>query len=100
MSELIAISPEALQSLCERYQVRRMLLFGSALGEDFGPESDVDLLVEYDPRARVSLLDMAALRRELSSILGRQVDLGTPESLSPYLRDRVLASAQVIYERA
>jgi len=88
-----------LDSLWQKYHVRRAMVFGSILRSDFNPDSDVDLLVEYEPTARITLLDMAALQREMSEVVGRPVDLGTPRSLSPYIRDRVLSEAQIIYER-
>lgn len=97
---MISLPLKEIKAMCDRYDVQRMWLFGSALREDFNENSDIDLLVEYRPTARVTLLDMASLQRELSEMLHRPVDLGTPRSLSPYLRDDVLGSAQVIYEQA
>jgi hypothetical protein len=88
-----------LVACCERHPIRKLSLFGSALRDDFGPASDVDLLVEFEPGASPSLLDLAGLELELSAIVGRQVDLREPEELSAYFRQQVLDSAVVVYER-
>ncbi|NDJ79043.1 MAG: nucleotidyltransferase family protein [Chloroflexi bacterium] len=88
-----------LHTFCQRYPIRKLSLFGSALRDDFGPESDVDILVEFDPEARITFLDMVAMAMELTSILGRPVDFRTPEELSRYFRDKVLDRAEVLYER-
>jgi hypothetical protein len=72
-------------------------VFGSALGEDFGPESDLDLLVEFLPGHVPGLLGMARMERELGELVGRKVDLRTPEDLSYLFRDRVVAEAEVQY---
>ena len=91
----------ALASLCRRRQIRRLSLFGSALKGTARPESDVDLLVEFSPGAKPSLLDVAAIEQELSTLLaGRRVDLRTAEDLSRYFRDEVLREAEVQYESA
>jgi predicted nucleotidyltransferase len=91
----------ALASLCRRRQIRRLSLFGSALKANARPESDVDLLVEFSPAAKPSLLDVAAIEQELSALLaGRRVDLRTAEDLSRYFRDEVLREAEVQYESA
>jgi predicted nucleotidyltransferase len=96
----ITFTHEQIQALCQHHHVRRLLFFGSALRDDFGPESDVDVLVEFEPDARITLFDMVDLRDELAALLGRDVDLATPDGLSKYIRADVLAQAQVIYERA
>ena len=77
-----------------------MALFGSVLREDFGPSSDVDVLVEFDADARVGMIRLAALEIELSEILGRKVDLNTPGFLSKYYRERILSEAEVQYDAA
>lgn len=91
------IDQDTVARVCARNDVARLRLFGSvARGEDT-PESDVDLLVEFTrPKG---LLALVGLEQELEAALGRKVDLLTPAALSPYLRDRVLAEARVIYER-
>jgi hypothetical protein len=82
-------------ALCRRYAVRSLFLYGStARGEDRS-DSDIDLLVSFSQR--VSLLHMVALERELSELLGRQVDLQTEAALSPYIRDRIIKERQQVY---
>jgi len=88
---------QELADLARRHQIRRLAFFGSVLREDFHPESDVDVLVEFEPGARIGLLGMAALEIELSQIIGRKVDLRTPQDLSRYFRDEVVSSAEAIY---
>jgi predicted nucleotidyltransferase len=92
-----AIPQGDLESFCQRHHIRRLSLFGSVLRADFRPDSDVDVLVEFEPGQRVSLLDMAAMEIKLSEMLGRKVDLRTPEELSRYFRDEVVAGAEVQY---
>jgi uncharacterized protein len=92
----IAIDRERLAGFCRRNHIRRLALFGSVLRDDFGPDSDVDVLVEFEP-GHVPGLRFFALERELSEILGRRVDLNTPSFLSPYFRGQVLAEAEVQY---
>ena len=95
----IDIPKEKIAEFCRRNHIRRLALFGSVLREDFRPESDVDVLVEFEPGTRVGLrfFDM---EMELSEILGRKVDLNTPGFLSKYFRDRVLAEAEVQFDAA
>lgn len=81
---------------CRRHHIRRLALFGSVLRDDFTPESDVDVLVEFEP-GHVPGLAFFEMELELSEILGRKVDLNTSECLSRYSRDEVLAEAQVQY---
>jgi predicted nucleotidyltransferase len=94
----LAIPGDVLADLCGRYRVRRLSLFGSALRGTDRPDSDVDLLVEFEPEARPSLLDVVAMEEEMSALLGgRRVDLRTPQDLSRYFREDVLREAQVQY---
>jgi len=94
----ITVDRSRLAEFCRRHRIRRLALFGSALREDFSEESDVDILVEFEPGHTPGLLGMARLERELSHILGgRKVDLRTPEDLSRYFRDEVLREAKVQY---
>jgi uncharacterized protein len=92
----IEIDREKLAGFCRRNHIRKLALFGSVLREDFRPDSDVDVLVEFEP-GHVPGLRFFALERELSEILGRKVDLNTPTFLSPYFRGRVLAEAEIQY---
>src|SRR5579875_394340 len=90
--------PEAqIGDFCRRYRVRRLSLFGSALREDFGPQSDVDVLVEFEPEASVGFLTLSCMSRELSSLLGRPVDLVVHSGLKPLLREDVLREEVTIY---
>lgn len=98
MAAQVPIDRERIAEFCRRQSIRRLSLFGSVLREDFGPESDVDVLVEFAPDHVPGFLGIARLERELSDLLGaRSVDLRTPEDLSRYVRDEVLATAEVQY---
>lgn len=94
----IVVPEDEISAFCRRHGIRRLALFGSVLREDFRPDSDVDVLVEFEPGVRVgwAFID---LQDELSRILGREVDLNTPGFLSRHMRQRVLDTAEVIYER-
>ena len=95
------IPSRELGRFCRHHRIRRLALFGSRLHGTAADDSDVDLLVEFDEQARPTLLDMAAMELELSSLLGgRQVDLRTYEDLSRYFRDEVLREAQIQYVAA
>ena len=94
----IDIPNDRIAEFCLRHRIRRLSLFGSILRDDFQPESDIDLLVEFEQGARVGMIRVAGMEIELSEILGRKVDLNTPGFLSPYYRDRILAEAQVQYD--
>lgn len=87
----------ALASFCERHHITRLALFGSALRDDFGPASDVDVLVEFAPGHRIGFFGLAAIERELSALVGRPVDVRTPNDLSRYFRDDVMRTAVVRY---
>jgi len=101
MSPRVPVSTEAVAEICRRYQVRKLSLFGSVLRDDFGPTSDVDVLVEFQPSARVGLFKLQDLEDELSRVLGgRRIEVSTPSSLSRYFRDQVLSEAEVQYEQA
>ena len=93
--------PQAeLAAFCRRHHIIKLALFGSALREDFGADSDVDVLVEFEEGRVPGFLGMAAMERELSALLGgRAVDLRTPEDLSRYFRYEVLNAAVVQYAR-
>jgi hypothetical protein len=93
----IEIPRDEIAEFCRRRRVRRLRLFGSVLRGDFGPESDVDVLVEFAPDSRVGL-EFFALEEELSELFGRKVDLTTPGFLSKYFREEVLAEAEVLYD--
>ena len=90
---------DRLAEVCRRYRVRRLALFGSVLRDDFGPESDVDILVEFEPGATPGLA-FFGMEIELSELLGRRVDLNTPACFGPALRASVMAEAMPIYVAA
>jgi uncharacterized protein len=87
-----------IQQFCQQYHVQKLSLFGSVLRSDFTVESDIDLLVEFSPANTPGLFCLATMQDELSKILDRAVDLRTPNELSNYFRDRVLAEAMTIYD--
>jgi uncharacterized protein len=97
MSVNIEIPHAEIAEFCRRNHIRRLALFGSVLRDDFGPDSDVDVLVEFEPEAQVGLFELFDMEQELSHILGRQVDMNTPNSLSKYFRDQVLEEAEEQY---
>ena len=99
LAERVATDRERIAELCRRHHIRWLALFGSALRDDFGPESDVDVLVEFEP-GHVPGLGFFGIQDELSALVGRPVDLNTPRCLSPLFRDQVLAEAEVQYEQA
>jgi len=88
-----------LAQFCQKHHIRKLSLFGSILRDDFGPRSDIDMLVEFEPQQVVGFLKLAAMEIELSEMLGRKVDLRTPAELSRYFRQEVLATAEVRYEK-
>lgn len=93
----VKISKEKIAEFCCKHHIRKLSLFGSVLQRDFGPRSDVDVLVEFEPGHVIGLLRMAGMENELSRILRRKVDLRTPEDLSPYFRTDVMHSASIQY---
>ncbi len=93
----IRVGEERIAEFCRANQIVRLSLFGSVLRDDFGRDSDVDVLVEFAPGAIVTFLDMARMEDELTEMFGRQVDLRTPQELSRYFRSKVLATAVVQY---
>jgi predicted nucleotidyltransferase len=93
-----AISKEELTQFCQKNGIAKLSLFGSVLRQDFRPDSDVDVLVNFLSDRKVSFLDLARIERELSVLFaGRKIDLRTPKELSPYIRDRVINEALVQY---
>ena len=98
MTAKINVEIEKIVEFCRRRRIRKLSLFGSALREDFGPESDLDVLVAFEPGAQIGL-EFFAIENELSEILGRRVDLNTPGFISRHFREEVLREAEVIYEQ-
>ncbi|MEN6356950.1 MAG: nucleotidyltransferase family protein [Armatimonadota bacterium] len=101
MSPRISIDHNLLREFCRKWRIVELALFGSVLRDDFGPESDVDVLVTFAPDAGLTLFDMVHMQDELAQILGREVDLVSKrgiESSANYIRKRaILESAEVIY---
>ena len=93
----IAVPKEKISQLCEKYHILRFS-FGSVLSDDFSPESDIDILVEFAPE-HIPGLSFFSIQDELSQLFGRKVDLNTPNFLSPYFREEVQKMAEVQYER-
>ena len=102
LSELIQsrlpISRKTLAHFCERYHVKKLSLFGSILGKEFGPESDIDLLVEFESQHVPGFFAISQMENEISKLLGgRKVDIRTAVELSPYFRSEVIYEAEVLY---
>ena len=93
----VQIPPQKIVEFCQKNHIRKLSLFGSVLSEKFQPDSDIDVLVEFEPGQVVGLLRLASMEIELSELLGKKVDLRTPEDLSRYFRQEVLKSAEVQY---
>jgi predicted nucleotidyltransferase len=86
-----------MEEFCKKHSIRKLSLFGSALRDDFTSESDLDILVEFDPAHIPGLIRLAGMELELGEILGRKVDMRTAQDLSRYFREDVLSSAKVQY---
>jgi len=97
----IKVADEEIAAFCRRHHIRKLAWFGSFIRDDFGPDSDIDVLVEFEPQAVVGFFRLFDMEDELSRMLGgRRVEMHTPRSLSPYFRDEVLAEAEVLYDAA
>ena len=99
MPSRIPIPGEQIAEFCHRHHIRRLSLFGSVLRDDFRAESDVDVLVDFEPGCTPGF-DFFGMQEELSSILGRRVDLNTPACLSRFFRAEVLSEAEVQFDKA
>jgi uncharacterized protein len=95
----IELPREQIEAFCVRHHIRKLSLFGSVLTPRFRPSSDIDVLVEFDEGHVPGYFSLSDIELELSDLLARKVDLRMPEEIGRYLRDRVLASAVVQYER-
>ncbi|HEU5012828.1 MAG TPA: nucleotidyltransferase domain-containing protein [Roseiflexaceae bacterium] len=93
----IDIPTDIIAAICRKYQIKELAIFGSAVRDDFRDDSDVDVLVEFEPEAQIGFLALARLQRELSAIVKRPVDVVPKNGLKPHIRQSVLASAQVLY---
>lgn len=99
MVKRVSYNPTQLAEFCTRHGIERLALFGSILRDDFRPESDIDVLVEFEPQARVGYFDLVSMEIELARVLGidRKIDLRTPNELSRYFRREVVEQAEVMY---
>lgn len=97
VSARIAVPAEAIEEFCRRHKFRELSLFGSVLRDDFRPDSDVDILVDFEPGTKHSFFDLDRACRELEGLLGHRVDLVTRGGLSPYIGPRILATREVVY---
>jgi predicted nucleotidyltransferase len=99
LTQNISLPKKAIKDFCQRHKINKLAFFGSILGTDFRPESDVDVLVEFEP-GYIPGFEFFSMQEELSEIIGRQVELHTPNFLSPHFRENVLKEAQVLYATA
>ncbi len=95
----IDIPGERIAEFCRRYHIQKLSLFGSVLRSDFRENSDVDVLIEFETGHGTGYFGLARMERELSAVLGRKVDLRTPQELSRYFRDEVISRAEVQYAK-
>ena len=94
----VSVNKARIAEFCRRHRIRKLSFFGSVLRDDFSPESDVDVLVEFDPDAHVDFFQLYDMEQELSGLLGgHKIDMITRRALNHRLRDRILASAEVQY---
>ena len=100
MSPRVVLDRKTLAGFCRRNHIRKLSLFGSVLTDRFGPDSDIDFLVEFEPEHVPGYFGLTRMELELSDIIGRKVDLRTPLELSRYFRDDVISGAQVQYSAA
>ena len=97
MSLRLDLDRSVISAFCRRHHIRRLAVFGSALRDDFRPDSDVDLLVEFEPEHTPGLIRLGTMEEELGRALGRRAELVTAKSLSKHIRDRVLEAAERVY---
>ena len=96
----VTVDRQAIARFCRKHHIRKLAFFGSVLRPDFGPHSDIDVLVEFEEGHIPGYFGLTAMQRELTEVIGdHPVDLRTPQELSPYFRDRVVAGAELLYVR-
>ena len=99
--ERVSITKDQIADFCQKNHITRFAFFGSVLRDDFRPDSDIDVLVEFEPDYHpIGLMEVAGMEIELSDMIGRKVDLRTPQDLSKYFRDKLISEARVQYERS
>jgi predicted nucleotidyltransferase len=96
LEQNVRIDRAQIADFCRRNHIRKLSIFGSALTDRFRPDSDIDVLVEFEP-GKTPGWDFFQIERDLSDLLGRKVEMGTPDSLSKYIREKVISQAQIIY---
>jgi len=96
LAQNIFIPEETVKAFCQRHKISSLALFGSVLGTDFQPDSDVDMLVEFE-QGYTPGFDFFSIQEDLSEVIGRRVELHTPNFLSPHFRENVIREAQVLY---
>ena len=92
------ITQEELEAFCRKYHIQQLAFFGSVLTDQFGPQSDIDVLVEFDPEHVPGLITFAEIELKLSELFGHKVDLNTRGTLSQFFRDQVIKEARVQYD--
>ncbi len=97
--ERISITEEQIADFCQENHIRKFAFYGSVLRDDFRADSDIDVLVEFEPNQPIGLMEVVGMERRLSELIGRKVDLRTPKELSRYFRDKVISEAETLYER-
>ncbi len=100
MNANFTVDRETIRAFCRRNRIRKLAFFGSVLREDFTPRSDVDVMVEFEPEARVGLIALAGMELELGRLFGQRAEIHTVKGLNPMFRDEVIESAEVQYEHA
>lgn len=93
----VQVSEDRLAEFCRTNRIQQLSLFGSVLRDDFTPDSDVDVLVEFKPGTRIGLIQLGRLELELGKIFGRKVDLNTPGFISKYFRSEIMAEREIRY---
>ena len=100
MARNLIVPKDKIEAFCSRNHIRKLAIFGSALRDDFRSDSDIDVLVEFEPDADVGFFELYDIEQELSALFGgRKVDINTPQCLSKYFRDKVLSEAEVQYAK-
>ena len=98
MSPRLPIPRDKVAAFCKKHGIQKFSLFGSVLRDDFGPESDVDVLAEFEPGARFTLIDLMAMQRELTEIVGRKAEIFEFRSLRPWMQEAVAGSMELFHE--
>lgn len=97
MSLHIQVNQEQIADFCRRHHIRRFAFFGSVLRDDFRPDSDVDVLIEFESGYRLGFFELIRMQQEFSRLIGREADFRTPDDLGHFIRDRVMAESEVQY---